>query len=70
MGSGGGVFVGALGTSGKGVAVGIRRRVGVTVIELSALHALIKIKRATIQKFFIRAIIVANLPYYAKLSSI
>ena len=72
MGKGGGVFVGALGTSGKGVAVGIRRRVGVTVIALSAPQALIRIERVMIQNFFIALIIssVANLPYYAKLPSV
>ena len=72
MGNGGGVFVGALGMSGRGVVVGIRRRVGVTVIALSAPQALIQIDKAMIQNFFIEMIIasVANLPYYAKLLSI
>ncbi len=41
MGSGGGVFVGALGMSGKGVVVGIRRRVGVTAISVPALQAIV-----------------------------
>jgi hypothetical protein len=50
VGKGGGVFVGALGTSGRGVAVGIRRRVGVTVISAFALQAIVIIIISVVNK--------------------